>query len=106
MKIYHLAAMKGGWFAGDFNPSVVPSKDFEIAVKHYPAGAKEPRHHHKVAQEVTVISAGTVRMNGITYTEGSIIVLDPGESTDFEALTAATTVVLKTPSVADDKYLD
>ncbi len=106
MQVYQLSDMTGGWFAGDFNPTVVPSKDFEVAVKHYPAGAKEVRHHHKVAQEVTVIAAGTVRMNGVNYAEGSIIVLAPGDSTDFEAVTAATTVVLKTPSVAGDKYLD
>lgn len=106
MKVHQLSEMKGGWFAGDFSPVVVPSKDFEVAVKHYPAGAKEPKHHHKIAQEVTVISAGTVRMNGVVYNEGAIIVLDPGDSTDFEAITAATTVVLKTPSVAGDKYID
>jgi len=106
MKVYQLSDMKGGWFAGDFNPTIVPSKNFEVAVKHYTAGAKEPRHHHKIAQEVTVISAGTVRMNGVIYTEGDIIVLEPGDSTDFEAVTAATTVVLKTPSVTGDKYLD
>lgn len=106
MKLYQLADMKGGWFAGDFHPTIVPSKDFEVAVKHYVAGAKEPKHHHKIAQEVTVITAGSVRMNGVTYTEGTIVVLEPGDSTDFEAITAATTVVLKTPSVTGDKYLD
>lgn len=106
MQVYNLSEMKGGWFAGDFSPTIVPSKDFEVAVKHYAAGTKEPKHHHKIAQEVTVISSGTVRMNGVTYLEGAIIVLAPGESTDFEALTAATTVVLKTPSVKDDKYID
>jgi len=106
MKIYRLSDMKGGWFAGNFAPSVVTTKDFEVAVKYYLAGAKESKHHHKVAQEVTVISSGTVRMNGVTYSEGAIVVLDPGESTDFEAITDATTVVLKTPSVAGDKYLD
>lgn len=106
MKLYQLTDMKGGWFAGDFRPTIVPSKDFEVAVKHYSAGAKEPKHHHKVAQEVTVITTGSVRMNGVIYTEGAIVVLEPGDSTDFEAITAATTVVLKTPSLAGDKYLD
>ncbi|WP_058088119.1 hypothetical protein [Aquabacterium parvum] len=106
MKVYQLSDMQGGWFAGDFTPTIVHSKDFEVAVKHYQAGAKEAKHHHKVAQEVTVISSGTVRMNGVTYGEGAIVVLEPGDMTDFEAITAATTVVLKTPSVAGDKYLD
>lgn len=106
MKIYNLSEMKAGWFAGDFAPTIVPSKDFEVAVKHYAAGATEPKHHHRVAQEVTVIAAGTVRMNSVIYSEGAIIVLAPGESTDFEAITAATTVVLKTPSVKGDKYVD
>lgn len=106
MKVYNLSDMKGGWFAGNFEPTVISSSDFEVAVKSYPAGSKEPKHHHKIAVEVTVISSGTVRMNGELYSDGAIIVLEPGDSTDFEAVTAATTVVLKTPSVKGDKYLD
>jgi hypothetical protein len=37
---------------------------------------------------------------------GTIVHLQPGESTDFEALEATLTVVVKRPSVKGDKYPD
>ena len=44
-------------------------------------------------------------MNGRTYGAGDIIILDPGDATDFRTLEPTTTVVVKMPSVAGDKYL-
>ncbi len=98
--------MTGGWFVGDFSPSVVKTKECEVALKEYKAGDKENRHHHKEAIEVTLIARGTVEMNGNILEEGSIIQLDKGESTDFKSITDSITVVFKSPSVTNDKYLD
>ena len=106
LKVHQLADMKGGWFVGNFEPTVITTSDFEVGVKIYPAGAKELAHHHKVAEEVTVIASGRVRMCGEEFGAGSIIHLAPGDSTSFEALEATVTVVVKRPSVANDKYLD
>ena len=44
-------------------------------------------------------------MNGNLYNSGDIITIEPGESTNFEALTDATTTVIKLPCVKDDKYI-
>ena len=74
-------------------------------MKSYAAGEAEPRHVHKVATEVTAVIAGTVRMNGRELTAGEIVVLAPGEPADFLAVTDATTVAVKAPAVAGDKYL-
>ena len=104
MKTAQLDQMVKGWFVGDFEPSILKSPHVEVAVKHYKAGDKEERHVHRIGTEITVIVAGTVRMNGIKYTSGDIVMLDPGEATDFEALTNATNVVVKTPSARGDKY--
>lgn len=96
----------GGWLVGHFDPTLVSNHDVEVAVKQYPAGASEPRHHHKIATEYTVIASGRVRMNGRQYIAGEIVQIDPGVSTDFQALEETTTVVIKTPSVPNDKYID
>ena len=96
----------GGWLVGHFNPALVANRDVEVAVKNYAAGAYERRHHHKIATEYTIIASGRVRMDGRVYVTGDIVQIDPGSSTDFEALEQTTTVVIKTPSVPDDKYLD
>ena len=44
-------------------------------------------------------------MNGRVFAAGDIVVLKPGEATDFEALTDTTTTVVKLPSAKGDKYL-
>lgn len=106
MRVHKLADMVGGWFAGHFNPTVLQTTEFEAAVKYYKRGDRESSHHHKVAEEITVVAAGSVRMFGQVFSQGAIIHLDPGDSTDFEALEDAITVVVKRPSVAGDKYLD
>lgn len=96
--------MTKGWFVGDFAPAALRTDAAEVAVKTYAAGTVEPRHVHKVAPEVTLILHGRARMNDAVREAGDIVVIEPGESTDFEALTDVTTVVVKTPSVAGDKY--
>lgn len=99
-----LDEMLGGWFVGDFEPTCLRTRDCEVACKRYGAGAAEAAHVHRVATEVTLVASGRVRMNGRVFGEGDVIVLEPGEAADFTALEPTTTVVVKLPSVAGDKY--
>tara|TARA_A100001201_G_C4003593_1_gene175304 strand:+ start:15 stop:332 length:318 start_codon:yes stop_codon:yes gene_type:complete len=101
----NLKDMIGGWFIGNFSPSVWNTESFEVAVKEYKAGDKEQKHLHKIAIEFTVIVRGKVKMNSIEYSEGDIVQIDPGDPTDFEAIEDTITVVVKQPSVKGDKYL-
>jgi anti-sigma factor ChrR (cupin superfamily) len=103
---HRLADFVGGWVMGCFEPVLIASDDVEVAIKTYQAGDLEQRHHHRIATEYTVIATGRVRMNDQDYSSGEIIQMDPGQSTDFEALEPTITVVLKSPSVPGDKYLD
>ena len=84
MKKYQLNQMTKGWFVGDFVPTIIPTQDVEIAIKHYKKGDFEERHHHKIATELTAIISGAVRMNGQEFIAGDIVLIEPGESTDFE----------------------
>ncbi len=104
MKVFQLSDMIKGWFVGNFNPTVLSTTDVEVAVKKYKAGDYEAAHYHKIATEITVITDGLVRMNGITYSSGSIIVIEPNNATDFLALTDVTTTVVKYPGANNDKY--
>jgi len=96
--------MVKGWFMGNFEPTLIKTSDVEVAVKEYKKGDKEGRHYHKEATEITVICSGLVRMNGIEYRKGDIIVIEALESTDFEVLEDAVTTVVKYPGVKNDKY--
>ena len=94
-----------GWFVGDFEPTCLKTKECEVAVKKYKAGNFEEAHYHKIAKEITYILEGTVRMNGKEYTEGDIILIEPGEIVAFSAITDSKNVVVKVPSVKGDKYI-
>lgn len=106
MKTAKLTDMTKGWFIGNFNPSLLKTNDVEVAVKTYAKGDKEEKHYHKIATEYTCIISGRVKMNNIEYGAGDIVVMEPGEATDFECLENGTTnVVVKIPGANNDKYL-
>ena len=97
--------MKGGWFIGNFEPTLLNTSLFEIAVKRYNAGDNEKSHYHKQATEFTVILNGEVEMAGKRFVDGDIIRIEKNEATDFLAITDVITVVVKMPSVANDKFI-
>jgi len=105
MKKHNLKDFIKGWYIGDFEPTISPSKDFEIAIKRYKRGDSEESHVHKISTEYTTIVTGEVLMNDIVYKEDDIIVIEPGEYTDFHCLTDVITCVVKTPSSKNDKYI-
>ena len=104
MKVYKLEKMKKGWFVGNFEPTVQQTEDFEVAYRTFEKGAREAKHVHRVDREITVLTAGKARMNERVVGAGDIVVLEPGEATDFEGLEDGAVVIVKSPSVPDDKY--
>jgi hypothetical protein len=105
MEIARLSEMVGGWFVGDFTPSCLRTCDVEIACKRYKTGDTESTHVHKVATEITLVVSGRVLMNERSFIEGDIVILQPGEATNFQALEDTVTLVVKIPSVKGDKFL-
>jgi len=105
MKIYSMKNMTKGWFVGNFNPTSFSADSCEVAHKKYNAGDYEKKHKHKVATEITAVIRGKVLMNGVEYNEGDIIVIEPGEATDFKAITDAENIVVKVPCAKGDKYI-
>jgi len=105
MQVFKLSDMTKGWFVGGFTPTAFSTTACEVAVKRYKAGEKESAHFHKEATEITLVLSGRVRMFDKEWSDGDIIVVEPNDATDFEALTDAVNVVVKTPGALNDKYL-
>jgi quercetin dioxygenase-like cupin family protein len=103
MKKDSLTDFIGGWFIGNFSPSLLKTNDVEVAVKHYKPGDYDNEHYHKIGTEYTVIVKGRVRMSGNEYSEGDVLTIPPLEPTDFLAITETTTVVVKIPGASNDK---
>ena len=104
IEVYHLEDMVKGWFIGSFEPSLHKTESVEVGVKKYKAGENESNHYHKIATEFTVIIDGEVEMSGKRYVKDNILVIKPGTTTDFKAITDVTTVVVKIPGAVNDKY--
>ena len=105
MKTFRISDFTGGWFLGNFSPSLLANDKFEVAVKWFKSGDVEPDHYQVVAFEYTVIIAGSCRIGDRLFGEGEIVQIDPGEVAGFEALSDGVLVAVKTPSIPQDKRL-
>lgn len=101
----NLKDMTNGWFIGNFDPAVLHTDEFEVGIKRYKAGQIDAKHYHKVAREITVVISGKVLMLDQRWDEGSIITIEPGVASSFEAITDAVLAVVKIPSALDDKFI-
>jgi quercetin dioxygenase-like cupin family protein len=106
MKIFKEKDMIKGWLVGNFYPTCFSTDDFEVAIKRFKKGDSESSHHHKLATEITMIISGEVKMNDILYKKGDIVLMEPGESTDFLAIKKSVLLAIKSPCVPNDKYLN
>ena len=105
MQKFKLKDFTRGWIVGDFEPNIIRTKNFEFMVRQYNSGEVEPKHTHKIADEITVIISGIFTMNEEKLTLGDIIHLSPGDSVDFKCIESGTTAVVKTPSIIGDKFI-
>ena len=105
MEKFKLSQMTKGWFVGDFEPSILKTKNCEVGVKSYKKGTLESAHYHKKAQEITVIIQGIARINSTILKTGDIILIKENEIAEFEAIEDVVTVVYKSKSIPNDKYI-
>ena len=105
VKINNIDEFTKGWFVGDFSPAILNTKEFEIAVKWFKSGEKEPLHKQIIATEITVVIDGQIRLGGETFSKGDVITIQPGEFAEFESVTDSALVCVKTPSLPNDKVL-
>lgn len=104
MKTASLSSMHRGWFIGDFEPSILRTKDFEVAVLTHKKGECWPKHYHAVATEYNVLVSGLMTVNDTIISPGTIFIFEPGEIADPIFHADCTIVTVKTPSVIGDKY--
>jgi quercetin dioxygenase-like cupin family protein len=105
MKTYKIENFTKGWVMGDFDPVIVKSKDFEMGMKFFSAGEVEPAHFQVIATEITLIASGEVTINGINFSSGDVILIEPGEVADFKSQTDSRLFCIKFPSLPNDKKL-
>jgi len=111
MDIFKIEEMKGGWFAGNFEPTAFKTDKFEAAIHSYKKGEIKEAHFHKEATEVNYLLEGKFILqnydgNGSSkeLNKGDVFIIHPFEIADPLFLEDCKIIVIKTPSVIGDKY--
>lgn len=105
IQIRRVEEFVGGWFIGDFVPSIFKLKDIEIGFKHFKQGDKEVEHFQSKSTELTFVVRGHCRLGDRNLIAGDIAEIGPGVSASFEALSEVDVIVVKVPSIPQDKCL-
>jgi len=104
MRMDRIERFKNGWIIGDFEPSLLRTKDFEISVMHHKKGAYIPLHYHHLVEEMNVFVVGSMTCNGRLLVPGDIFIFEKDEVSDCDVHEDTTIVVVKVPSIIGDKY--
>lgn len=105
MNVSRVDEFVGGWFIGDFSPTLEANPHVEVCLKRYAKGTTEPVHYQRVATEYTLVIAGRCRIGNRELGPDDILTIPPGEAAGFEALTDVVLIAVKTPSLPNDKVL-
>ena len=105
MKKYKIENFTRGWVIGDFEPSLLKTKDFELSICLVEKGYQGEKHIHKIAEEIVFITSGRFRLGEDILETGDIVYISPGDVSGFECLEKGGMTTLKVPCVKGDKYL-
>ena len=105
MTTYPLTAMTGGWFIGDFQPSVLQTSNCEVGIKTHRRGARWPTHFHALCTEINVLLHGRMTVNGRRMEPGTIFVVEPGEVIRPRFVENCELAVIKIPGLRGDKHV-
>lgn len=104
MKILKIKNFIGGWFIGNFCPTVLKTKLFEVCYKIHRKNEKWPVHFHKIATEYNYLIKGRMKIKNKILKKGDIFIIYPNEVADPIFLEKCEVIVIKVPSVKNDKY--
>ena len=105
MKVANIKEYTNGWFIGDFDPSLLKTNSFEIAHHFYEKNFLGIHHTHKIATEYNYIVSGKLIASDIELKSGDIFVYYPHEVSSVIFLEDTNLIIIKTPSIMDDKYI-
>ena len=105
MREYSVDQFHLGWFIGDFEPTILKTKDFEVCYRVQKKGEVHKPHIHPIGTEYNYLIRGEMTVNGKKFVGPVIFVIEPGEAVYPIMDTDCELVIIKTPSLSTDKVL-
>lgn len=95
---------KRGWFVGGFPEAAFETDDVEVCycVEEVGAGIK---HYHTVCTEIVLIISGKAICQGKEYSDGDILIFEPGDINDLVYCEKTAMIGVKVPAGKFDKVL-
>tara|TARA_Y100000996_G_scaffold414187_2_gene404364 strand:- start:599 stop:919 length:321 start_codon:yes stop_codon:yes gene_type:complete len=104
VKIHNIQEMTGGWIVGNFEPSLFKNPHVEVAHHMHKKGYVGQKHTHKIGIELSYIIRGELIASEQHLITGDIFIYYPNEISEVEFLQDTDLLVVKWPSVPNDKY--
>lgn len=105
MRVSKINDMKGGWYIGNFTPTVYQTSDFEVSHKLHEKNSLWDKHYHKIATEINYLLRGKMIICGETLVSGDIFIIEKEEVVDPIFLEDCDIICVKVPSAENDKYI-
>ncbi len=100
-----LSELTRGWLIGDFTPSLVRTKEFEIGILSHKSGEKWPYHIHDFQDEYNYLINGHMTVNDLEYLSGDNFALLKGHLAVPHFMSDCRLVCIKFPSIPSDKRI-
>ncbi len=97
--------MVRGWFVGNFEPNIYKTEHFEVGCLTHKKGEAKEAHYHKETTEINLLVSGSMTLQNTLLSSGDLFILEKGEIADPIFHEDCTVVVVKIPSLPNDKYL-
>lgn len=104
MEVRKLNEFTRGWFIGHFDPSIYKTSEFEVGILTHKKGEEWPAHYH-TAVEINCLISGKILIRDRVLEAGDVFKFDSGEVANPVFLEDCVVVVVKTPSLPNDKFI-
>lgn len=94
-----------GWVIGNFTPSLLRTKKFEVGILSHKKGEKWPFHIHDELCEYNYIYSGKMLINGLEFKTGDSFMFEKGHPAIPIFTEDCTIICVKVPSVPKDKKI-
>ena len=104
MKQSNFNNFRGGWFVGDFEPSIFKNPFFEVAHHSHKKNDATFPHYHQVTNELNYIVRGDMMVDKKHLKAGDMWIYEPWDISDVEFLEDTDLMIIRWPSIPTDKY--
>ena len=103
LRKHRLVSFKGGWFLGNFQPSLQRTQRCEVGYKVHAQGDVWPAHYQKTAWEYNLLVYGHLQIGRQHFYGGDLFVVPPTRVVKPLFHSRCEVVVVKIPSIPGDK---